>query len=357
MVELFIGGYMFKPNYMNIVNAAQNKKSDRIPMYEHNISPIIMERITDTKFAHLYDGDYNDKLNFFKHYNDFQLSMGYDAVTFECCVSAIMPLSGCLSHNRKSKLVELSDFEKYPWKDIPDMYFNHYSDSFRALRETMPDGMRAIGGVGNGVFECVQDIVGLENLCYLKVDEEELYIDLFEKAGEMLATIWERFLSMFGDIYCVCRFGDDLGFKSATLLTTDDNKELIIPQYKKIIEIVHRHEKPFLLHSCGNIFEIMEDMIGVAGIDAKHSNEEQIAPFKEWVNRYGDRIGNFGGIDTDCICDLSTVDLNEYVKTVYKICEAKGRGVAIGSGNSIPEYVSTEKYIRMINLVRTLRGE
>ncbi len=348
---------MFKPNYMNIVNAAQNKKSDRIPLYEHNISPIIMERITNKNFAHFFNGDYNDKLLFFKHYNEFQLSMGYDAITFECCVCGAMPLSGCLSRNQKSRLVTISDFEKYPWKDIPDIYFDYYSDTFKALRATMPDGMRAIGGVGNGIFECVQDIVGLENLCYLKIDEEELYYDLFEKAGEMLATIWERFLYEFGDIYCVCRFGDDLGFKSATLLTTDDNKQLIIPQYKKIIDIIHRYDKPFLLHSCGNIFEIMEDMISVAKIDAKHSNEEQIAPFKEWIDRYGERIGNFGGIDTDCLCDLSMVNLDEYVKDVFKICEQKGRGVAIGSGNSIPDYVSTDKYVQMINLVRKLRGE
>ena len=36
----------------------------------------------------------------------------------------------------------------------------------------------------------------------------------------------------------------------------------------------------------------MEDLITDVGIDAKHSNEDQIAPFPEWVRRYGDRIGN-----------------------------------------------------------------
>ncbi|MDR1030283.1 MAG: hypothetical protein LBL76_05370 [Treponema sp.] len=46
--------------------------------------------------------------------------------------------------------------------------------------------------------------------------------------------------------------------------------------------------KPFLLHSCGCIFKVMDDLIA-ARIDAKHSNEDAIAP-------YGRRIGNFGGL-------------------------------------------------------------
>ena len=32
----------------------------------------------------------------------------------------------------------------------------------------MPEGMKAIGGVGYGIFECVQDLVGYEDLCYMR---------------------------------------------------------------------------------------------------------------------------------------------------------------------------------------------
>ena len=46
----------------------------------------------------------------------------------------------------------------------------------------------------------------------------------------------------------------------------------------------------------------MDDLIEKAGIDAKHSNEDQIAHFSKWVELYGERIGNFGGIDTDVLC-------------------------------------------------------
>ena len=172
----------------------------------------------------------------------------------------------------------------------------------------------------------------------------------------MNAKIWDQFLKEFGDTYCVCRFGDDLGFKSTTLLSADDIKENIIPQYKKIIDLVHSHNKPFLLHSCGCIFDVMDDLISIAGIDAKHSNEDQIALFPVWVEKYGDRIGNFGGIDTDAVCRLGKAEMKEYILDVVGQCVGHG-GFAFGSGNSIPPYVPTEGYLNMVETIREYRGD
>lgn len=62
----------------------------------------------------------------------------------------------------------------------------------------------------------------------------------------------------------------------------------------------------------------MDDLIGTVKIDAKHSNEDAIAPFPVWVEKYGDRIGNFGGIDTDAVCRLSRVEMKEYITDVIR---------------------------------------
>lgn len=148
-----------------------------------------------------------------------------------------------------SVIQDEDDFKQYPWDEIPEYYFEKYSRYFRALREEMPEGMKAIGGVGNGIFECVQDLTGFQGLCYIAADDEELYHDLFKKVGETNLKIWQRFMKEFGDIYCVLRFGDDLGYKSSTMLSADDVKKLILPQYKPIVDLVHSYGKPFLLHS------------------------------------------------------------------------------------------------------------
>ena len=348
---------MNNPDYRNIVNAAYNRKSARIPLYEHIISEKIMEAVQGKKFAELYNGDYRDKLEFFRHYCGFFRDSGYDTVSFECCAGPAMPGSGSLGGHKEGVIKTRSDFDAYPWDSIPEIYFENNRDYFRALGEAMPPGMKGIGGVGNGIFECVQDVTGFQELCYIKEDDPELYEALFAKTGEMLERIWKQFLAEFGGVFCVCRFGDDLGFKSNTLLSAADIRNLIIPQYRRIIELVHRNGKPFLFHSCGCIFSVMDDIILGAGIDAKHSNEDVIAPYSRWIDEYGGRIGNFGGLDTDVLCGNSSVDVVSYTTGVYRLCEKKGKGTAIGSGNSIPDYVSPGRYSLMLDTVRKLRGD
>lgn len=346
----------FIPDYQNIVDCAYNHVPKRTPLYEHLVSPKVIEQMLNIKFAHLQNGSEEQQNKFFQEYCRFFKEYGYDTVSFECCISDIMPGGGCLGDSRHpAPITNMKEFETYPWDEIPDIYFNTYSRQFDALRHNMPEGMKAIGGPGNGIFECVQNVTGYENLCYIAMDEPELYASLFKKVGETNLKIWRRFLKEYGDIYCVCRFGDDLGFKSATLLSLEDIRIHIIPQYKKIIDEVHAAGKPFLLHSCGCIFDVMDDLIE-AGIDAKHSNEDQIAGFPVWVEKYGERIGNFGGIDTDAVCRLTKEELRAYIVKILDQCTGHG-GFAFGSGNSIPDYASVENYREMIQIVRECRGD
>ncbi|MDR1566791.1 MAG: hypothetical protein LBS48_05865 [Treponema sp.] len=347
---------MFQPDYRNIVNAALNKKSARIPLYEHAVSTRIMEKIQGNEFASLAGGDHKDKVEFFRRYCGFFRDRGYDAVSWECSAGAVMPGSGALGGHKEGIIKTRKDFDAYPWDGIPDTYFERYSPYFRALGEALPPGMKGIGGVGYGVFECVQDITGFQELCYIRADDEELYQDLFVKVGAMLYAVWDRLLKEFGDLFCVCRFGDDLGYKSNTLLDAGDIREHVIPRYERIIGLIHQAGKPFLLHSCGCIFNVMDDLIA-AGIDAKHSNEDVIAPYSRWIDSYGQRIGNFGGLDTDVLCASSNIDVVSYTTGIFRLLEAKGRGAAIGSGNSIPDYVDPGRYCLMLETVHKLRKD
>lgn len=346
----------FQPDYRHLVNAAYNKEAARLPLYEHIVSAGKIGEITGRDFSFLYDGNEEDIREYFRLYCRFFRDYGYDVIPFECCIGQILPGGGALGNSRITPAIQTRrDFDAYPWEDLPALYFEQNSRYFQALSQALPDGMKAVGGVGNGVFEIVQDLTGYQNLCYISADDEELYGLLFQKAGQISRQIWKRFLEEFGDAYCLLRFGDDLGYKSNTLLSGDDIRTHILPQYRSIIDLVHAKGKPFLLHSCGNIRSVMEDLIA-CGINAKHSNEDQIAPFRYWVEAYGDRIGNFGGIDLDVVCGASRPEMKEYIRDVIRTCSGHG-GFAFGSGNSIPDYVPAEGYVNMIEIVREIRGD
>ena len=56
----------FVPDYRHIVMAATNREPKRLPLYEHLVSPKIMEQVLQTEFCALIVGDERDRLVFFR---------------------------------------------------------------------------------------------------------------------------------------------------------------------------------------------------------------------------------------------------------------------------------------------------
>ncbi|MFZ5516924.1 MAG: uroporphyrinogen decarboxylase family protein [Candidatus Zhuqueibacterota bacterium] len=344
----------FTPNYQHFLDVVTNKRPARLPIYEHLISPGIMEKILNIRFADLAGGDDADVNEFFRQYCRFFRDMTYDVVSFEICITSFLPDNGAIMGGKPGPIQSRADFEKYPWDEIPRRFWAVAEKQFRALVEALPPGMKAVGGIGNGVFEISEDLVGFEYLAYMMAEDPLLFGDIYKKTGDLMTTIWEEFLARHCDGFVACRFGDDLGFKTSTLLAPATIRGHIIPQYRRVVNLVHRAGFPFLWHSCGNIFEIMDDVIAI-GIDAKHSNEDAIAPFDVWINRYNDSIGFLGGIDLDVLClDKPEVVFEKVVSQGRKF-RNMAKGFALGSGNSIPDYVPVQGYLAMIEAAQKIR--
>ena len=98
----------------------------------------------------------------------------------------------------------------------------------------------------------------------------------------------------------------------------------------------------------------MEDVIAI-GINAKHSNEDVIAPFDEWIRLYGDRIGLLGGIDVDLLCVKPPEEVFAEVVDQGSRHRSNAKGFALGSGNSIPDYVPVDGYLAMIEAAKHIR--
>ena len=344
----------FQPDFQHMLDVLNNKRPSRLPVYEHIISPKIMEQVLDEEFAELHVGNGKELDRFFSQYCRFFQEMTYDTVSYEVCVTEILPDSGAIMGGKPGPIQNRDDFEKYPWTELPQHFKDVATPRFDALSKSIPKGMTALGGIGNGVFEISEDLVGFEYLAYMMVGDPDLYADLHVKIGDLMVEIWDWFLERYIDTFAICRFGDDLGFKSSTLLSPVTIREHILPQYQRVIERIKYAGRPFLWHSCGNIFSVMEDVISL-GINAKHSNEDAIAPFDEWISRYSDRIGLLGGIDVDLLCLESPDVVFERVVELGQKFREQANGYALGSGNSIPEYVPVDGYLAMVRAAQKIR--
>jgi uroporphyrinogen decarboxylase len=346
----------FQNDYRHMLAVLNNRRPDRLPVYEHIISPLIMERILDVQFATLLGGDAADQLEFFRQYCRFWQEMTYDTVSYEVCITEVLPDRGAIMGGRPGPIQSRADFERYPWDDLPTMFWEHAAPRFDALAQRLPPGMKALGGIGNGVFEISEDLVGFEYLPFIFTDDPELYAALYQKIGDLMLEIWARFLERYTDTFAICRFGDDLGFKTSTLVSPKTLRQYVIPQYARVIRHIKSAAMPFLWHSCGKIFSIMDDVIAL-GIDAKHSNEDAIAPFDDWIARYGGQIGLLGGIDVDILCQKSPAEIVDEVAEKGRRFRAAANGFALGSGNSIPDYVPIDGYLAMIEAAKRIRTD
>lgn len=344
----------FQPDYRHIEAVMANRRPARLPLYEHTVNIDSMERILGVSFGELQGSDDpKDLAEFFRLYCEFFRRMTHDTVSFEICTGGCLGAKNAI-RGGEGPIQTRADFDAFPWDEIPKRFWAHAAPRFDALRAALPPGMKAVGGVGNGAFELAEAFTGLEYLPLMNADDPELHTALYNKIGDLMLAIWSEFLPRYKDIYVACRFGDDLGYKCSLLTHPDVVRHNIIPQYRRVINAVHAAGKPFLLHSCGNIFEIMEDMIA-AGIDAKHSNEDAIAPFQTWIDKYAGRIGLFGGFDMDFLCLKSPAEITAAVLEDGARYRATANGYALGSGNSIPGYVPSENYLALVEAVQTLR--
>jgi uroporphyrinogen decarboxylase len=346
----------FENDYRHMLDVLANRRPARLPIYEHIIDPSIMESILGVRFARAIDGGPAEQDEFFRHYGRFFREMTYDTVSFEMTIVDQLPDHGAIFGGRPGPIQNRADFDRYPWEELPDLYWAKAEPLFQALARQMPPGMKALGGVGNGVFEISEDLVGFERLAYLQADSPDLFAELYVKIGDLMVDLWTTFLQRHGDTFVICRFGDDLGFKTSTLVSPSVIRRHVLPQYRRIIGLIKSAGKPFLWHSCGCIFLIMDEVIDL-GIDAKHSNEDCIAPYERWIESYGSRIGLLGGIDLDILCQKKPDDVYEIVLERGRRYRRMAQGYALGTGNSVPDYVPVEGYLAMIRAAKHLREE
>jgi uroporphyrinogen decarboxylase len=231
------------------------------------------------------------------------------------------------------------DFDNYPWPNVADAD----GSPLEEVEKILPEGMKVIAGSA-GVLENVMWLLGYEGISYLLADDEPLVRDMFDAVGSRITAFVD--LQASYDSVGAMVMGGDMGFKTQTLVSPAVLRQYVFPWHRKIVEAAHRHGKPIILHSCGNLSEVMEDIIA-CGWDAKHSFEDQIEPVWEAKRRYGQRISVLGGLDMDKIARMSEEEVRRETRSLIEKCAPAG-GWALGTGNTVANYIPAANFLAML---------
>lgn len=233
------------------------------------------------------------------------------------------------------------DFGDYPWPEVKKIDFSN----FEWMEKNLPENMGCYD-LTAGILERLTWLVGYENLCLMVYDNPELADAICEKVGKF----YEEYAEALCSFKCVPIVwgSDDMGFRTSTLFSADFLRKRIFPWHKRCADIAHKYKKPYLLHSCGKLDEIMPDLIDDVGIDAKHSFEDTIQSVIEAFRLYSNRIAILGGIDVDFLCRSDEDAVRLRVKETLKAC-MKNTGYCLGTGNSVANYIPLDNYLAMLD--------
>ena len=242
----------------------------------------------------------------------------------------------------------IADFESYPWPAPAAVDFA----AAEAAAGALPDGMGLIGFSG-GVLEWSSNLLGLEGMMLLLYDDPDLVRAVVDRVGQTIYDAFQGFCQM-ESVFAIW-LGDDMGFKTATLLQPQHLRQYILPWHKRYAELAHQTGRLFLLHSCGHVEAVMPDLIEDVRIDAKHSFEDVIVPVEEFKRRWGTRVAVLGGVDVDLLSRGTEADVRRRTEQILTAC-APGGGYACGSGNSITNYMPTANYLAMLESIHRFNG-
>jgi uroporphyrinogen decarboxylase len=240
------------------------------------------------------------------------------------------------------------EFDKFKWPSL-DQISMLPLDFAAGL---MPPGMKAMF-MYSGIYEDLGELMGMETMALKSAEEPDLVEDILEQ----LTLIAVRAVDLgathasTGAVF----YADDLGFKGSTMLSPRFLRKYYIPRLKRIADACHKHGKLFLLHACGNVMAIMDDLIE-AGIDGRHSFEDIILPVEQWYDKFHERVAILGGVDMDLLARGTMEQVKRRTRQILEHC-APGGGYCMGTGNSVANYVKIENYYAMLDETRKWNEE
>jgi len=240
-------------------------------------------------------------------------------------------------------------FESFPWERIHVDY-----RPYELLAQILKPGM-AIYASSSFFEHVLENLLGYEGLFYALADDPALVEAVFTRWGEKVLNYYQNVVGLeaVGAIW----HADDLGYKTGTILSPHDLQKYVFPWLKKFADVAHEHGKLFLLHSCGDLFSngVIEILIKEVGIDALHSFQDVILPVGKCMERFSNRIAILGGVDVDALVRMAEEELRRHIRGILEKC-SPGR-FALGSGNTIANYIPVESYLVMQDELRQWNEE
>lgn len=249
--------------------------------------------------------------------------------------------------------IQISDwesFERYSFPKVDEPALRKQIEDFFAKNKEKE--VFCFGAIGFTLFERAWTLMGMENLLIAMIEEPELVHALLDKIVQFDERVMNIMMEYPFDGF---HFGDDWGQQRGLIMGPTHWRTFIKPRMKKLYAEVKKRGLFVSQHSCGDLREILDDLIEI-GLDVYQTFQPEIYDIAKEKAIHGDRLTFWGGISTQTL--LATASPEKVRSETIRIMGTMGgRGGYIASPtHAVPEDVPPENVLAMVKAFQEQAG-
>lgn len=249
---------------------------------------------------------------------------------------------------------EVEELSEYPWPEADKILdITGMKEKAKRLFEENQYAV-SLRMPCNGIFEIACWLRGMENFMVDTITDPEFAHELIEKILETQIEIYTLLLDEVGEYIDIVESGDDYGSQQSLLISPEAYREFIFPARKKLNQVIKQKapNAKIFLHSCGAIFDIIEDLID-SGVDILNPIQTAARGMDPVAlkEKFGNRICFHGAVDTQKAMLGTTRQVEEEVRSLIDILGNEG-GFILSSCNHIQSDVPVENMVRMFEYAK-----
>jgi uroporphyrinogen decarboxylase len=222
--------------------------------------------------------------------------------------------------------------------EIPER-IEKYGDRFRVFQ------------IGFSLYERAWTLRGIQNLLMDFYDHPDFVRDLLNAIADYNITQVKEALKH--DIDAVY-FGDDWGQQRGLQMGPKLWRAFIFPVLTRMYRVVREAGKYVFIHSCGDVDELFDDLIGI-GLNCFNPFQPEVMDVAALMKQYRGRLTFHGGLSTQRTLPYGTVD---------DVCRESGRlldmgregGYIFAPAHDVEGDVPLENMLAFIHLVQDQPG-
>ena len=182
------------------------------------------------------------------------------------------------------------------WEAFADYQFpvidRAYVQSMRALHAEA-SAKYVLVGLPVAVFSVLRDLRRMDNALMDTVAQPDRVAEFLERLTRLAVETVSVAADCGADGVIVA---DDWGMQFSPFISPKSFKALYKPAYKAITDACHERGIDFILHSCGCVLPLVDDMID-AGIDVFQFDQPEASGSALWAREYGRKAAFYCPVD------------------------------------------------------------